>query len=918
MSKKQEYYQVGGNLEPDNPSYIERQADKNLYEGLKARNFCYVFNSRQMGKSSLLVRVSKKLEENEGFCCAAISLEGIGTQGFTQEQWYYTFITYLARKFKLQTKRLETWWQERKLLAPLKRLSDFFEEILLIEVSQNIVIFIDEIDTVLSLDFPTDDFFAFIRYCYNERANNPNYKRISFALLGVASPSQLIQDTQRTPFNIGEAIQLNPFSFEDSLPLAQGLENKVSDSKIAEDILREVLNWTGGQPFLTQKICQIIVNYEEVIPANKNAIPKWIEKIVNSNVIENWEDQDNPQHLKTIRDRIINSKEHTFKLLKLYLKIWQQKELQAEYSIEQSELILSGLVVENTGNLKISNRIYESVFNSKWIAEILADKRPYEEEFLKWLASERKEKSWLSRGQKLRIAMEWSNKHSLTVEDYQFLKASQELEIKSLQHSRSIISAIAVFILIGFVITGLQLTEKIKSLFFPYVLDPELFSQGERDFFLGEQNYFLKQGIEYFENSDYHNAEKQFEKAKKDYKDDIEAEIYYNNTLAHQNDNYLSLAVIVPINATKKLSQEILRGVAQAQSEYNKKATNKDRLLNIVIVNDNDDPSQAQTVAQELIKDKKVLGVIGHASSAASEKALPEYQNAGLAMISSTSTSTALSQEKFKVFFRTIPSDKMTAEMLAKYAINQRLKRVVIYYQQGDIYSESFKNAFTKSLNDQGGSVVRSKDLTDPTLVPFDEVDSVITDKVNAVVFLPKFGLISTIIGIAGEQQKMIKTKTLPKTLKLLGGDTLYSSETLQRGQEAIEGLVVAVPWFAKQSGSKNFAERACERWGGGVSWETAATYDATQAFIKAMSKLDNPTRQTVLEKLPFIKLSNNETSGSELKFIHGERNNAEPVLVKVVKDKANNVSAVKDKANVDHCGDFQVGGYHFEEAHEK
>ena len=97
----------------------------------------------------------------------------------------------------------------------------------------------------------------------------------------------------------------------------------------------------------------------------------------------------------------------------------------------------------------------------------------------------------LLRRQKLRIAMEWSAKNTLTFEYSQFLNASQELEIKSLQYSRRIISGIAIVLLIGIRITGLQLTDKIKSLFLPYVLDPELFSQGERDFFLGEQNYFL-------------------------------------------------------------------------------------------------------------------------------------------------------------------------------------------------------------------------------------------------------------------------------------------------------------------------------------------------------------------------------------------------------------------------------------------
>ncbi|HBL10471.1 MAG TPA: hypothetical protein DD379_03490, partial [Cyanobacteria bacterium UBA11162] len=100
--------------------------------------------------------------------------------------------------------------------------------------------FIDEIDSILSLNFRNDDFFAFIRAC-------DGFERLTFALLGVASPSDLIQDKSCTPFNIGRAIELHGFKFEEAQPLIAGLARKASHPKA---VLEAVLAWTGGQPFL--------------------------------------------------------------------------------------------------------------------------------------------------------------------------------------------------------------------------------------------------------------------------------------------------------------------------------------------------------------------------------------------------------------------------------------------------------------------------------------------------------------------------------------------------------------------------------------------------------------------------------------------------------------------------------------------
>lgn len=178
------------------------------------------------------------------------------------------------------------------------------------------------------------------------------YSRLTFALLGVTTPSDLIQDKGRTPFNVGCPIALLGFGLQEAKPLAQGLAAK---SNNPEELMQAVLEWAGGQPFLTQKVCKLVLNAADGVPTGQEAA--WIENLVQSQIIENWEAKDIPEHLKTIRDRLLRSEQRAIRLLEIYRSILSQDGIAVDSIFDQMELKLSGLVLERQGKLFVNSHI---------------------------------------------------------------------------------------------------------------------------------------------------------------------------------------------------------------------------------------------------------------------------------------------------------------------------------------------------------------------------------------------------------------------------------------------------------------------------------------------------------------------------------------------------------------------------------
>ncbi|MEC4818319.1 MAG: ABC transporter substrate-binding protein [Scytonema sp. PMC 1069.18] len=396
------------------------------------------------------------------------------------------------------------------------------------------------------------------------------------------------------------------------------------------------------------------------------------------------------------------------------------------------------------------------------------------------------------------------------------------------------------------------ITAKNNTLGVPYTNSPlkDRMSLGEKIFITKDLSPEKEAGSKAFADGDYITAVSKFQSSLQRDRNDPESLIYLNNAKIAQS-NALKVAVILPIVANVDESEEMLRGIAQAQNEINSNGGINGIPLKIQIAKV-DNFQILEQLNQELVKDPHILAVVG--------LSLDEsiYNNAGLVMVSPVNIKTLTEPSSERYVFYATPSLVTYSDTLARHITREaRLDRIAICSElQLPIINDIVKQ-YTDSIRKYGGDVTNTVcDLGASNFLARSFLDRAISDGARGLLLIPTPRTTAAAIDVAQENQRR---------LWLFSPQTMYSETTVLNNGANFKGMVVAVPWHRNgNSDTTSFAKRAARLWGGEVSPRTATAYDALQSIIAGLKQ--SSTREGLQKALSNPKFSA-QGAGGKIQF---------------------------------------------------
>jgi WD40 repeat protein len=357
------FYVVGGPVQPGRDCYLQRYADAELLRRVDEGEYCHVLAQRQTGKTSLAAATVRKLRGTDK-SVAMVDLTQASEEDPSENagRWYYSIAYRIVRELRIKSD-VQAWWAERSGLTNLQRLREFFLEVVLEETDKPVAIFFDRIEATLGEPL-AQDLFSTIRACYDARATDVDFQRLTFVMLGSAAPDELVKTIQGSPFEISVAIPLPDFSPQELAGFAAGLGEPLED---AEQIVRRVWSWTRGHPYLSQKVFRGLARRKD-----EQLSIETVDELVQSQFLAAKTINEEP-HLSAIAKRLLQDGGGRSARLNLYGRIRKGVEVMADSSSAvQKELLTAGIIsVGGQDELRVRNEIYAMVYGTRWVNQNL-------------------------------------------------------------------------------------------------------------------------------------------------------------------------------------------------------------------------------------------------------------------------------------------------------------------------------------------------------------------------------------------------------------------------------------------------------------------------------------------------------------------------------------------------------------------
>jgi branched-chain amino acid transport system substrate-binding protein len=230
---------------------------------------------------------------------------------------------------------------------------------------------------------------------------------------------------------------------------------------------------------------------------------------------------------------------------------------------------------------------------------------------------------------------------------------------------------------------------------------------------------------------------------------------------------------------TATFGQSMSKGVTMAIDEANAGGGVLGRKVSLITEDDQSKPEEAKTAVIKLIKQQRVVALLGEIASSRSLAAAPEAQRAGIPMVTPASTNPKVTQVGDYIF-RTCFIDPFQGSTMAKFAHDTlKVNQVAILKDVKNDYSVGLAEFFEKTFTGLGGQVVATESYSEGD-TEFRAVLTAIRSKNPQAIYVPGY---YTEVGLIARQARELGLK-----VPLLGGDGWDSEKTLEIGGDAVNG----------------------------------------------------------------------------------------------------------------------------------